>query len=150
NPDGTLDLVRLTANGALDTTYGGGTGVVRASLGLISNLYAVAFQPDGKIVTAGYSHQQVFGTYPNAQTLALRRSNADGSLDTTFAAGAGTEVVFLPSSPGVTRGGDPNEVALQADGKIVVGGTFWTATDQPDGTHTVTRSSAVVRCNSDG
>ncbi len=46
-------LIRYNTNGSLDTTFNG-TGKVQTSLGNNSAAYAVALQPDGKIVAAGF------------------------------------------------------------------------------------------------
>ncbi len=67
-------------------------------------------QPDGKIL--------VGGRYLNAdgsQSFSLTRLNADGSFDPGFT-GAGTN--------GVSSDSVVNAIALQADGRIVIGGDF--------------------------
>jgi len=70
-------------------------------------------QPDGKIVLIGYSLDDI----------ALARYNPDGSLDMTFNGnGKVTTLVTLGSERA-------NSGALQADGKIVVGG-FATGTNK--------------------
>ncbi|MNK23055.1 hypothetical protein D3C87_413430 [compost metagenome] len=74
--------------------------------------YAIAVQPDGKIVLAGTS-----GTSALTQT-ALVRYTADGKVDTSF----GTEGLAL-STKSVTS--SAYALAIQADGKLVSGG--WTA-----------------------
>jgi uncharacterized delta-60 repeat protein len=73
----------------------------------------VAIQPwDGKIVGVGD-----ISTGPYTTAIAVVRLNPDGSLDTTFNNGAGT----LKLTVGVSASGEA--VALQPDGKILVGGT---------------------------
>ncbi len=67
-------------------------------------VYAVAVQPDGKIVLAG-SFTSVGGTTRNR----VARLDASGGLDTGF-------------NPNVN--GTVNAIALQADGKIILGGAF--------------------------
>jgi uncharacterized delta-60 repeat protein len=96
-PNNGYALARYDANGSLDPTFDG-DGRVFGPLGGIA--YAVAIQPDGKIVAAG---------------TALVRYNPDGSLDSTF--GAGGKVVFGPGM-GVFA------VAVQPDGKIIVAGSI--------------------------
>lgn len=81
-------LVRLLPGGLLDPTFTNGLGV--------SAIATLALQPDGKMIV---SHS---GT-------ALRRLNADGSVDPTFS---------------VDTDGTIRTLALQADGKILVGGAF--------------------------
>ncbi len=67
------------APGDLDTSFGGGTGIVSTSfVGSSSAItQAVLQQTDGKLVVPGY----VFG---GTAASALARYNLDGSLDTTF------------------------------------------------------------------
>ena len=72
-------------------------------------------QPDGKIVTAGTSnYEQDTGLYLGE--FAVSRHNADGSRDASFGDGG------LPFGFGADTGGYAEDVALQADGKIVVAG----------------------------
>ncbi len=69
-------LARYNADGSLDPTFGTG-GKVTTDFGF-DEAFAVALQPDGKIVAAGYA---VVGS---SLDFALARYNADGSLDPTF------------------------------------------------------------------
>ncbi|MEO6656190.1 MAG: carboxypeptidase regulatory-like domain-containing protein [Pyrinomonadaceae bacterium] len=70
---------------------------------------AVAIQPDGKIVCAGYSS--------GVSTIAfVVRYNADGSLDTSF---NGTGKVTENFAGGLTLA---TSIGVQSDGKILVGG----------------------------
>ena len=70
--------------------------------------YAIAVQPDGRIVAVGTTW---IGT---SYAWALARYNRDGSLDTSF--GSGGKVTTTVS------GGSATAVAIQSDGKIVVAG----------------------------
>ena len=70
---------------------------------------AIALQPNGKIVIAGGFHSVNGVTRTN-----IARLNANGSLDLSFDAGDGIQ----GSSAAV------NAIALQSNGKIVVGGRF--------------------------
>jgi uncharacterized delta-60 repeat protein len=102
-------VVRYNTDGSLDTTFGG-TGKVTTPIGSdYDDAYAIAIQPDGKIVVAGASVM-------SSNDFALVRYNPDGSLDTTF---NGTGKVITPI-------GDGNDVAqavaIQPDGKIVAAG----------------------------
>jgi uncharacterized delta-60 repeat protein len=114
-------VFRLTANGALDTSFGtGGMGVIPHS----SNLGAVGFlatgvviQPDGKIVLAISS-----STADALPVLELVRFNSNGSLDTNFGLGG---IVLL-----VRGGPNSSSLAQQPDGKILVaGGSLMARTD---------------------
>ena len=103
-------VVRYTAGGVLDPTFGNG-GMVVTDFGASRNeeAYAVAIQSDGKIVVAGQA-----GNGSNWD-FAVVRYTADGELDTTFSTDGKAAVHF-----------DNNEyaraVAIQSDGKIVVAG----------------------------
>lgn len=122
-------VVRYTSDGLLDASFDS-DGIVTTPVGA-SNDYgvAVALQPDGKIVVAGYSHN---GT--NYDVLVLRY-NSDGSLDTGFD-GDGKVLTAVTTSTDYGR-----DVALQSDGKIVVVGNSY------DGSK---YGFTLVRYNSDG
>jgi uncharacterized delta-60 repeat protein len=99
-------LVRYTASGALDTSFGT-KGTVTTKIG--SALYddAVALQGDGKIVAAGYS---AINSQTGTQTeFALERYTSGGVLDATF--GSGGEVTTDFGSVGSTA----NAVVLQGE-----------------------------------
>ena len=96
-------VLRLNANGSLDTTFNSG------GAGASNNVLALALQPDGKIIVGGH-----FSSYNGAAAAPnfVLRLNADGALDSSFnmgGTGASSTVVA---------------VALQGDGKILVGGSF--------------------------
>ena len=104
-------LARYNADGSLDTGFGTGGKAPLIHFGFGNdNAYAVAVQPDGKIVVAGAANH---GT-PNH--FALARYNADGTLDTGF--GTGGKV----STPVGDTGAGAHAMELQANGKIVVAG----------------------------
>ena len=67
---------------------------------------AIALQPDGKIVVGGQ-----FTSYDGVTQNNITRLNTDGTRDTGFSIGTGSSGVV-------------NTIALQSDGKIVVGGFF--------------------------
>ncbi len=96
---------RLHPDGSVDTTFNAeADGAVRC----------LAIQTDGRVLVGGYFH--TLGGHPRTS---IGRLNADGALDMTFNPGAdGT-------NPGVAA------LALQADGKIVVGGIFSTLAGRP-------------------
>jgi uncharacterized delta-60 repeat protein len=118
--------------GALDTTFGG-TGMVTTNLDSTGDAaWAVAVQPDSKVVVVGKT-----GANSGASHLGVVRYNPDGSLDTTF----GTGGEFLdPFGPNVVEQ-DPTHqsVAIQGDGKIVVvGGAVVAITTKTGKTTTTT------------
>jgi len=105
NADGSLDQAFGT-NGSVETTFGDQTAEARA----------VALQADGKIIVVGASGA---GSYSELNDFAVARYNSDGSLDQTFGTGGKVKTHF----PGVDNtGSNATSVALQSDGKLVVGG----------------------------
>jgi uncharacterized delta-60 repeat protein len=97
-------LARLNADGSLDTSFNAGFGVENL-------IYDVAVQADGKIIVGG-SFTVAVG---NNVRLHVARLNADGSFDTSFAS------PMQPSTFGVPQS-IVYSVALQADGKVILGG----------------------------
>src|SRR5205823_5199649 len=82
--DNVFAVARYNADGSLDSTFGSG-GTVTTDFGLggsDDSAYAVALQPDGKIVAAGATY---LGGVPG--DFALARYNPDGTLDSTFGGG---------------------------------------------------------------
>jgi uncharacterized delta-60 repeat protein len=124
-------------SGELDPSFGSG-GVVVTSFGGDDFGNAIAIQPDGKIVAAGFSDPEGYYAPP---VFALSRYNPDGSLDAGF--GTGGKVVS-DLGGGEDFGGAAYAVAVQQDGKIVAVGftepvsggprDFALARFQPDGT----------------
>ena len=111
-------------DGSLDKNVGGGangygSGLTNATFGTGSEFAgadhanAVAVQSDGKIVVVGYTDVGANGN--NANNFAIARFNSDGSLDTTFN-GTGKTTIDFGYDDRATS------VAIQSNGKIVVGG----------------------------
>lgn len=113
------NIVRLNQDGSLDTNF------LAIGSGINSEVTAIVVQPDGKILIGG-DFTQVNGTTRNR----IARLNPDGSLDMTF----------------LTVGSGANDesfaLALQPDGKILVGGSFTQVNGAP--------RNHVARLNSDG
>lgn len=108
-----VSLVRYSIDGDMDVTFGTG-GKVLTSVSERSDVaYAIAVQPDGKILVAGSSDQSAAG---NGLDFMLVRYNTNGTLDTTFGNG-GKVVTDILHQGNVARA-----MVLQADGKIVLGG----------------------------
>ena len=93
-------VTRVNPNGSIDVNFNpsgkGAAGIVKA----------LGIQSDGKIIVAGN-----FLMYNDSTRKRIARINADGSLDTTFTSkiGANAEI---------------SAVAIQSDGKIIIGGSF--------------------------
>lgn len=100
-------VVRLKANGALDTTFAT-AGRKTFSWGAIGRITAVVIAPNGKILLGGFSG-------PEGGNIQVARLTATGKLDTTFGTGG---------IAGIDFGGDDfgEAIARQADGRIVVAG----------------------------
>lgn len=77
---------------------------------------AIAVQPDGKLVLLGRLHNVIDATY----LVAVSRILADfTNFDTAFASGGNNIISF-----GGDGDNEPHALALQRDGKILVGGSF--------------------------
>jgi uncharacterized delta-60 repeat protein len=105
-------LVRLTATGGLDSSFGTGGKVTTDFSKGPDQAFAVAIQSDGKIVVAGSAR-----TSSTEYDFALARYNANGSLDTTFGSRGKVTTAFAPSLNAGVYG-----LILQGDGKIVAVG----------------------------
>jgi uncharacterized delta-60 repeat protein len=102
-------LVRLDAEGKLDSTFsGGGIALTNSFMGAA---YGVEVEPDGSILAAGY------GTVAERDMFAVVRYRSDGSLDSAF----GVDGVMLLDLGGVID--RANAISLDAEGKILVAGT---------------------------
>jgi uncharacterized delta-60 repeat protein len=110
-------LIRLNTDGSKDTSFNIGTG-------FNAQVRSISIQSDGKIMVGGE-----FTTFTGATQNRLIRLNSDGSKDTTFNIGSGF-------------GDYVNSVAIQSDGKVLVGGGFTTFTGSSQ--------NNLIRLNSDG
>ncbi|HEX5637920.1 MAG TPA: hypothetical protein VFY78_12580, partial [Gammaproteobacteria bacterium] len=107
----TIALVQINAHGTVDSSFGGGDGIVLVNPGLnTSHGHAIAVQPDGRILVTGDAN----GT---SIDLAVLRFNSDGSADTTF----DTDGVLTTDIGGFQDIG--YAIALQPDRKILVAGS---------------------------
>jgi uncharacterized delta-60 repeat protein len=114
-------IVRLNTDGTRDTTFTTNVGTAADN-----RIDGIAIQPDGKILVGGQ-----FTIWNGVTVNRIVRLNTDGTRDTTFTTNAGTA-----ANSGVLT------IALQSDGKIVVGGQFtsWSGVS----------ASRIVRLNSSG
>lgn len=109
------NLVRLNTDRSIDSTF---------AANVYGAILTIAVQTDGKIVIGG----DLTGV-DGARRSRIARLNQDGSLDTTFDPGAGADNTV-------------NDVAIQPDGKILLGGSFY-------GVNSVGRFG-IARLNQDG
>jgi uncharacterized delta-60 repeat protein len=122
-------LARYNVDGSLDSTFGSG-GKIGAELfdgRDAEQAYDAALQKDGKVIVVGNSLSNGSGG------LTLARFNIDGTIDTSF--GSNGKVTTTLASHSYA-------VALQQDGRIVVGGFFFRIAPTID--------FSVARFNSDG
>jgi uncharacterized delta-60 repeat protein len=120
------------AGGLLDPTFGSG-GIVNLPHTTDFYAHAVAVQPDGKVVIAGLTVTNLHNT--QADNISVQRLNRDGSLDTTFNK---TGSITIQAGSYTSS----SAVALQPDGKILVGG-HWSSSKGSGG-------ALVARLNSNG
>lgn len=122
-------VIRLNADGTLDQTLGGvGKMTVSPSVGN-AIVRSIALQVDGKIVLAGA------GSNGLNFDIILARLNVDGSLDAAF----GTDGLIVKA---IGSGhDDAYGVAVQSDGRVVIGGYYSSA---------ATTDTVVLRFLTDG
>jgi uncharacterized delta-60 repeat protein len=104
------DIVRYTANGALDASFGSGGKLTLAGVDVGQGL---ARQADGKFVLVGAATTV---TVPATSRFLLKRLNADGSADAAFGNAGTVDIAFTVNAAA-------SAVVMQADGRIVVAGT---------------------------
>jgi uncharacterized delta-60 repeat protein len=110
-------IARLNPDGSLDTTF-------VPPPGAINWISSIAVQPDGKVVIGGH-----FWILDGQDRSNIARLNANGSLDSSFDPGLGTDRLV-------------SDIVMQSDGKIVIVGEF----SEVDG---VPRNR-IARLNADG
>lgn len=94
-------IVRIDSSGVIDQSFNIGSGAD-------STISSIFILPDNKILIGGF-----FSHFNGANTPFLVRLNPDGSIDATFNTGTGPN-------------GAVRAIAMQSDGKIIIGGHFTT------------------------
>ena len=120
---GDFAVARYTTDGTLDSTFGT-RGKVVTNFGTVDGsesneqAYALAIQPDGKIVVVGASdfRSRNDGRH-TLRDFAIARYTADGRLDPSFGSGGMVLTDF-----GDSFSSNAESVAIQPDGRIVVAG----------------------------
>jgi uncharacterized delta-60 repeat protein len=109
-------LVRYRPDGSLDPTFGTG-GVVRTDFGSIQDsAQAVAIDPAGRIVVAGFTFT------PTGYDVLVARYRPDGTLDPAFGAGGRVLTDFSPDPPGPGSGtaDQGTNLVIDPSGRVVV------------------------------
>jgi uncharacterized delta-60 repeat protein len=106
-------LLRFNTNGSLDGTLNGAGTRLDDFGGADNGSLSVALQPDGKILAVGY----MFNVQSASYDFSILRYTAAGALDKTFSGDGKQSISF-----GVGRLDEARQVAIQPDGRIVVGG----------------------------
>jgi uncharacterized delta-60 repeat protein len=106
-------LARYNSDGTLDAAFDGDGKVITDFSWQTDYAVAVAVQSDRKIVAAGWSRPPSEIPFD----VAVARYNPDGSLDTSFSGDGRVTTAIAPGSEDFAQ-----TVAVQPDGKIIVGG----------------------------
>jgi len=109
-------LIRLNSDGTLDSSF----NIGKFDLGITS----IVEQSDGKLLVSGN-----FSAFNGTNVNRVVRLNSNGSLDNSFSTGSGFDNIVY-------------NLAIQSNGKILVGGNFTTYDNL--------NANRIVRLNSDG
>jgi uncharacterized delta-60 repeat protein len=123
-------IARLRPDGSLDASFNLVSGIAGIGNSGYPQSSCVALQTNGQVLVGGLFTATINGTYCNN----IARLNSNGSLDTSFNPGTGT--------PGAGTGSLVNSIALQPDGKVLIGGNFTSING--------TNCYGLARLNSDG
>ena len=121
--DGVFEVMRLSANGTIDTKFGT-DGEVTVSLDpQITPAPEASLLPDGKVLLEGTTSPM--GDLDLGQeTFGLVRLTATGALDPSFGTAGRFDTVFPSQGPGQSPPGvSPSDLVFQPDGKAVVVGS---------------------------
>ena len=109
---GRSSIVRVNVDGFLDTTFD-------PRHGSDDSIYTIRLHPDGRIYIGG-----VFTSYNDTRRWGLALLRTDGTLDTRFMDSAYNQFAGLPRQYAFQSKPFIKALALQADGNLVVGGSF--------------------------
>jgi uncharacterized delta-60 repeat protein len=126
-------LIRFNSNGTEDTAFSTNAVVSGTTARFSFTVSSIAVQSDGKILVGGQFTNYSGQTGKNR----LIRLNSDGTEDTAFS----TNAVVSGTTPRISN--TVQTIAVQSDGKILVGGQFTSYSGQ-------TGKSYLIRLNSDG
>ncbi|HJP95099.1 MAG TPA: hypothetical protein VJ875_24270 [Pyrinomonadaceae bacterium] len=108
-------VARYNANGSLDKRFGKNGKITTDFFRNVDSISAIAIQPDGRIVVAGFA--QLAGSGGTPRVFALARYRSDGQPDTSFGNGGALTTSFGGNFAAASA------IMVQPDGKIVVAGT---------------------------
>ena len=111
-------IARLLPDGSYDTAFNL-TGRQRVAFGGSARAYAMAVDAQDRIVLAGYTNP---GGSETNYDMAIARLLADGSLDASFDGDGRATVAFDIGGASGSNLDIAHALALQADGRIVIGG----------------------------
>lgn len=131
-------VARYNANGSLDKRFGRNGKITTDFFRNVDSISAIAIQPDGRIIVAGFA--QLPGDGGNPRVFAVARYRSDGSPDSSFGNGGALTTSFGGNFAAASA------VMLQPDGKIVVAGTVDFNPDLPNSG----LDFALVRYNASG
>jgi uncharacterized delta-60 repeat protein len=114
-------LARINTDGTLDTTFNPGTAIN-------NGVYSLGITSGGNIIIGGD-----FTKYNTTAVVRIAQLNSTGSLDTSFNTNIGTGA-----------DGAINAIAIQTDGKIIIGGAFTYFNS------TTVKQNHLARLNADG
>jgi uncharacterized delta-60 repeat protein/uncharacterized repeat protein (TIGR01451 family) len=100
------NVARVNSDGTIDAFFNIGSGANNP-------VYALALQPDDRIVVGG-----AFSTFNGIVRPAIARLNTNGTIDLSFSTGGGPDNTVYA-------------VAIQSDGKILIGGEFTAVNGTP-------------------
>jgi len=109
-------IARLNSDGSLDTTFNVGSGANDI-------VNAIALDPAGNILIGG-----TFTSFNQTRRIGIARLNPDGSLDTTFMDTAYNQfagVINPLYNPDYNAPNSVYAISEQADGNIIIGGSFY-------------------------
>jgi uncharacterized delta-60 repeat protein len=123
---GDFKIVRYNPNGSLDASFGDGGIVTTSFPGQGSYAFAVALQPDGRIIAAGTDFVAFSNDDSSNTDFALARYNSDGTPDSTFGFAGQVTTDFDGFND------DAFSILVQPDGKLVAVGSAKNPTSSYD------------------
>jgi len=138
-PMRTVAVAAFASDGGVVTEFGGDGFVQRAYNGTDATAAAVVVQADGRVVVAGWFHQEPRDEDGGNQAMGVMRLTTAGTFDRSFGSGGAKRVVFPDRSYGAATG----VVVHPVSGDVYLGGTQWSFDEQVG-------SFAVARLDRDG